>query len=67
MTKRFDTLVIGAGPAGLAVARELGARGVPFGIVERERTVAPAWHRHYQRLHLHTAKRYSILPGMSYS
>jgi NADPH-dependent 2,4-dienoyl-CoA reductase/sulfur reductase-like enzyme len=66
MTKRFDTLVIGAGPAGLAVARELGARGVPFGIVERERTVAPAWHRHYQRLHLHTAKRYSILPGMAF-
>jgi indole-3-pyruvate monooxygenase len=66
MTKQFDTLIIGAGPAGLAVARELGARDVPFGIVERERTIAPAWHRHYERLRLHTAKRFSSLPGMAF-
>jgi indole-3-pyruvate monooxygenase len=66
MAQQFDTLIIGAGPAGLAVARELRVRAVPFGIVERERTIAPAWHRHYERLHLHTAKRFSSLPGMPF-
>jgi indole-3-pyruvate monooxygenase len=31
-------------------------------IVERERTVASAWRRHYHRLYLHTPKRHSALP-----
>ncbi|HTQ77813.1 MAG TPA: NAD(P)/FAD-dependent oxidoreductase [Burkholderiales bacterium] len=66
MVRQLDTLIVGAGPAGLAVAGELRARGVPFDIVERERAIAPAWHRHYDRLHLHTAKRFSSLPGMAF-
>jgi cation diffusion facilitator CzcD-associated flavoprotein CzcO len=64
--ERIDTLVVGAGPAGLAMAHELGARGLPYMIIERAQTLAPTWHRHYQRLHLHTAKRYSSLPGMPF-
>jgi indole-3-pyruvate monooxygenase len=35
---------------------------VPFVILEQETTVAPAWHRHYERLHLHTPKGHSALP-----
>lgn len=58
--------MVGAGPAGLAVGKELAERGVPFVTVELARTVAPAWHRHYERLHLHTAKRFSSLPGMPF-
>lgn len=61
-----ETLVIGAGPAGLAVGQALRSRGIAFTIVERGPTVAPAWHRHYERLHLHTAKRFSSLPGMPF-
>ena len=64
--EQIDTLIVGAGPAGLAVAKELAGRGLAFVIVEREQTVAPAWHRHYDRLHLHTAKRFSSLPGMPF-
>ena len=31
----FDTCVIGAGPAGLAVARALGERRLPYTHIER--------------------------------
>jgi cation diffusion facilitator CzcD-associated flavoprotein CzcO len=64
--ERIDTVIVGAGPAGLAVGKELGARNVRFEILEKESLVASSWHRHYDRLHLHTAKRFSSLPGMPF-
>jgi hypothetical protein len=33
-------------------------------VLEREDRVAASWHRHYDRLHLHTHKMHSGLPGM---
>ena len=57
-----DILVIGAGPAGLAVSACLRARGLAHTVVERESSVAASWRRHYDRLALHTTKRYSALP-----
>ena len=54
--------IIGAGPAGLAVAACLRQAGVDFIIIEKEQQAAPAWRRHYERVHLHTTKRYSSLP-----
>jgi indole-3-pyruvate monooxygenase len=57
-----NTIVIGAGPAGLAVGACLKQAGVSFIILEQADTVGSAWHRHYDRLHLHTAKAFSELP-----
>jgi len=57
-----DTLVVGAGPAGLAAGACLRRAGVPFEIVERGDAVGVAWRGHYDRLHLHTAKNHSALP-----
>jgi len=57
-----DVLVIGAGPAGLATSACLRREGVAHGVLEREGRIADAWHRHYERLHLHTTKTYSGLP-----
>jgi len=57
-------LVIGAGPGGLAVAAALGRRGVPAVVLERSDDVGSSWRRHYDRLHLHTTRRGSSLPGM---
>ena len=56
-------LVIGAGPGGLAAAAALGRRGVPAVVLERDE-VASSWRRHYDRLHLHTTRRLSGLPGL---
>jgi len=55
-------VIVGAGPAGLAAAACLQKAGVDFAILEKENRVASSWYRHYERLHLHTVKRYSALP-----
>jgi putative flavoprotein involved in K+ transport len=56
--------VIGAGPAGLAVAAALRPLGLRVRVLEQAE--APGWHwRHpYDRLHLHTTRRLSALPGL---
>ena len=56
------TLIIGAGPAGLAVAARLANAGLNFEIVEQNDTIASSWQNHYDRLHLHTVKSQSNLP-----
>jgi indole-3-pyruvate monooxygenase len=61
-----QTLVIGAGPAGLAVAGRLRQTGLEFEIIEGAKWVAAAWHNHYDRLHLHTVKELSHLPGLPF-
>lgn len=61
---RADILVIGAGPAGLAVSASLRDAGLAHTLVERETDVATSWRRHYTRLHLHTVRQLSTLPGM---
>jgi cation diffusion facilitator CzcD-associated flavoprotein CzcO len=59
-----ETVVVGASSAGLAVAAQLRLRGRAFEILEAEDQVAGAWRRHYERLHLHTPKSVSSLPGL---
>ncbi|MGW2821391.1 flavin-containing monooxygenase [Streptomyces sp. NPDC001443] len=56
--------VIGAGPGGLAVAYALRARGVRAVVLEKSDRVGASWRRHYDRLHLHTTRRLSALPGL---
>lgn len=57
-------IVIGAGPAGLAVAACAGRAGHDVQVLERSDRIAPAWHGHYDRLHLHTPRWRSGLPGL---
>src|SRR4029077_1103477 len=64
--ERLETLVIGAGPAGLAAAASLSKRGAPFVIVEQATAVGSSWRRHYQRLHLHTDQAHSALPYLGF-
>ncbi len=59
-------VVVGAGPAGLAVAACLRQAGVPFVILESGDQVGLSWRRHYDRLHLHTHKALSALPFLPF-
>ncbi|MGE0350578.1 flavin-containing monooxygenase [Hydrogenophaga sp.] len=61
-----DIVVVGAGPAGLAAAACLVQRGHSPRVLERARELAPSWRHHYERLHLHTVKTHSALPGMPF-
>jgi len=60
-----DAIVVGAGPAGLACAAAMRAKGLKVTVVDRTDNVGSAWRRHYDRLHLHTDRGHSGLPGMS--
>ncbi|MEV1079339.1 NAD(P)/FAD-dependent oxidoreductase [Streptomyces sp. NPDC050211] len=56
--------IIGAGPGGLAAAYALRARGIRAVVLEKSDRVGASWRRHYDRLHLHTTRRLSGLPGL---
>ena len=59
-----DAIIVGAGPAGLACAVTMRAAGLDVIVVEKADSVGSVWRRHYDRLHLHTDRKHSGLPGM---
>jgi len=59
-----ETLVVGASAAGLATAACLQQSGQGFEILEAGDVVGQVWRHHYDRLHLHTPKSSSGLPGL---
>jgi len=61
-----DTLVIGAGPAGLATAACLARHGERSLVIDQAGEVASSWCQHYERLHLHTVNTHSALPGLPF-
>jgi cation diffusion facilitator CzcD-associated flavoprotein CzcO len=61
------TLIIGAGPAGLATSRELARAGVEHVVLERGGQVGQTWADLYDSLVLHTARGLSALPGLSFA
>src|SRR5688500_9854044 len=56
-------VVVGAGPAGLASAAELGRRGVAATVLEQADAVGASWRGRYDRLRLNWGRWFSILPG----
>jgi cation diffusion facilitator CzcD-associated flavoprotein CzcO len=59
-------VVVGAGPAGLASAAELGRRGLSVTVLERANAVASSWRGRYDRLRLNSSRPFSKLPGERY-
>src|SRR6266576_403810 len=64
MTETPDAIIVGAGPAGLACAMTMRGAGLNVTVLEKADNVGSAWRRHYDRLHLHTDRKRSGLPGM---
>jgi cation diffusion facilitator CzcD-associated flavoprotein CzcO len=63
--KHSDAIIVGAGPAGLACAVSMDALGLNTTVLEKANAVGSVWRRHYDRLHLHTDRSHSGLPGMA--
>lgn len=64
MTRTVDCLVVGASAAGLAAAASLKQAGQDLEVLEAGDVVGQAWRQHYDRLHLHTPRSSSGLPGL---
>jgi putative flavoprotein involved in K+ transport len=61
---RAATVVVGAGPGGLAVGAALARLGLPATILERANRVGSSWHSYYEGLRLFSSRRHSSLPGL---
>jgi cation diffusion facilitator CzcD-associated flavoprotein CzcO len=65
LESRSDVLIVGAGPAGLAVGGCLARRGVRARLLERGAAPGWSWVQHYEPLRLHTSRGLSALPGLA--
>lgn len=59
---QIDTIIIGAGAAGLACAACLRRAGIPHIVLEQSDSIGSEWRKRYDRLHLHTTRDQSALP-----
>lgn len=64
--ERIDTVIIGAGQAGLSAGYYLSQRGVPFVILEANERIGDSWRNRWDSLRLFTPARYDALPGMPF-
>ena len=64
--ERFDTIVVGAGQAGLSVGHHLARHDVDFVIVDADERVGDGWRRRWDSLRLFTPAKFSALPGMPF-
>lgn len=60
----IPTVIIGAGPAGLATAAALAKAGRSVTVLEKADQVGASWAARYDSLHLHTVRWLSALPGL---
>src|SRR5688572_12241468 len=64
--ERHNTVIIGAGQAGLSVGYHLQRRGVPFVILEANQRIGDSWRQRWDSLRLFTPARYDGLDGMRF-
>jgi putative flavoprotein involved in K+ transport len=65
-TQSIDTLIIGAGQAGLATGYHLRRLGRECLIVDGNQRVGDNWREHYDSLRLYTPLKYCSLPGLEF-
>jgi putative flavoprotein involved in K+ transport len=62
----IETVIIGAGQAGLSVGYFLKQRGAPFVMLEANQRVGDTWRRRWDSLRLFTPARFDGLAGMPF-
>ena len=62
----YETIVIGAGQAGLAVGYYLKQQKQNFLILDKAKEVGESWTNRYDSLVLFTPRMYDALPGLSF-
>ncbi len=62
-TEHIETVIIGAGQAGLATGYHLQKRGRPFVILDSESRVGDGWRNQWDSLRLFTPAKVDALPG----
>src|SRR5215218_2475493 len=65
-TQHVETLIIGAGQAGLATAYHLQRLGRPFLVVEGDERVGDGWRKQWDTLKLYSPAAYDGLPGLPF-
>jgi putative flavoprotein involved in K+ transport len=64
--EHFETIVIGAGQAGLSVGYHLARRGRPFVILDANQRIGDSWRQRWDSLKLFTPARWDSLDGMPF-
>jgi putative flavoprotein involved in K+ transport len=64
--QQIDTIVIGAGQAGLSAGYHLAKRGLPFAILDADARIGDHWRERWDSLRLYSPARYDSLPGMRF-
>ena len=66
VSESIDTLIIGAGQAGLSAGYHLAQRGLPFAILDADTRIGDHWRDRWDSLKLYSPARYDSLPGMKF-
>jgi putative flavoprotein involved in K+ transport len=64
--QHIETLIVGAGQAGLSTGYQLKRRGRPFLIVDGNQRIGDNWRRQWDTLRLYTPAKYDGLPGLPF-
>ena len=65
-TQHIETLIIGAGQAGLATAYHLQRLGRPCLVVDRNERIGDNWRQQWDTLKLYSPAKYDGLPGLAF-
>jgi putative flavoprotein involved in K+ transport len=65
-TQHIETLIIGAGQAGLCTGYELQRRGLPFLIIDANERIGDNWRHQWDSLRLYTPAKVDGLPGLPF-
>src|SRR5262245_24464478 len=64
--ERYETVIVGGGPAGLAVGYHLKQQGHSFVILDAGGRIGDQWRNRWDSLRLYSPAKFDALPGMPF-